>query len=83
MGKEQQQGQQTGGLKDRRTDWWPAGQELRVRSKKAHQSAGSSLEEGALGRVEGQSVEGETSKRYTELWTQRTRSDQQVATTDA
>lgn len=44
----------------------PTGQEDRVRSKKAHQSAGSTLEEGVSGRGKGQSVEGEASKRYAE-----------------
>lgn len=47
-------------------DGRPKGREDRVRSKKAHQSEGSTLEEGASGRVKGQSVEGEASKRHAE-----------------
>lgn len=62
MGKGQQQGRQMGQTQgDVRTDCWSPGREPRVRFKKAHQSAASTLEEGASGRGKGQGVEGEDS----------------------
>lgn len=57
-----------------RTDWWPTGWEPRARSKKAHQTAGSTLEEGASGRGGGQGVEGEASRDTLIFGTQRTHS---------